>query len=403
MSVILTRRAGVQSRPFLLLAMLLTALISVGGCRSQRQQASKPVPAPAFAARSRAPITPPRAIDDILALPDAEFDLDEAVLALGREINPEADSTEALVSLNALSEAAREELPLDPDPLDYIDALYTAVMNRKAAEPFREDRAEDYDLAYTIKKRRGTCLSAGILVLAVSRRIGAPLYGAQAPGHFLLRAEMPNQMTPIFVDVTRPVPDRWRELDENFFRDAYRFDSKAQASAGYLAPLSDKQVLAVYLASRSGYFAKLGQHEAALKDAQRAQAMHPTNPTAALNAGFALESLSRYQEAEAQYRRALTLNPQSVRTMSNLAYLKVRSPESEVFNPREAERIIKQALKLEPRRAYLHATLAEIKAARQDWRAAARVMQEAISLDKKNKAYRERFMAFRARLRDDEQ
>jgi len=405
-------KGGFKPRPFSLLGVWAAGLLMViWGCkpsprdpvvvRNRENKARIAAPQPP-SIEGRQPASTPRKLDEILALPDSDFDLSEAVLELGKEINPASNTEDALASLDRLAAAAKDELPLSPDTIDYIDALYNAVLDRKSAEAFREDRPEDYDLAFTLSKRRGTCLSVGILTLSVARRIGAPLHGAQAPGHFLLRSTPFPDGKVIYFDVTRPMPDKWRELDDDFFRRGYKFDEKTRKSAGYLTPLNDKQVLALYLASRAGFFSKRGQYDLALKDAQRAQALDPNNPIAALNAGFSLESLSRWKEAEQQYRRVLQLDPHSVRVMSNLAYLKVRDPESDGFDPREAERIVGQALKLDPSRAYLHATLAEVKAARQDWRAATRSMQEAMRLDKKNAAYRDRFMAFRTHLRDEE-
>ncbi|HYF51093.1 MAG TPA: transglutaminase family protein, partial [Planctomycetota bacterium] len=358
-------KGGSCPRPFSFV-LCCAAVVLASGCRGRAPTPVKPPVQSGTASEPHQPRPTPASLrnyEEVIALPDQDFDLAEAVLVLGEEIGAQRDGLESLKQLDALATAAKEELPLAPDTLDYIDALYATVLDRKAAQPFREDRAEDYDLGFTISKRRGTCLSAGILVLAVARRIGAPLYGAQAPGHFLLRSKPLKNGAAINFDVTRPMPDNWRKLDDDFFRRWYKFDEKTQAKAGYLSPLTDKQVLAIYLASRSGFLATRGEFEPALRDAQRAQQLHPQNPTAALNAGYALESLSRWKEAEAAYRRALDIDGGSVRTLNNLAYLKVRAPKSEVFDPKEAERIIASALKLEPIRAYLHATLAEVKAA----------------------------------------
>ncbi len=344
-----------------------------------------------------------RAFNELMALPDDQFDIAEAVLILGAEkgFEPSAGAAETLRRLDKIAVRAKEQLPDNPDVTDYYDALYDVVLNRKPSEPPHEEKAEDFDLSRAVFLQRGNCLSVGISVLAVARRIGAPISGAQCPGHFFLRGAGKGKAQNIALnfDVTRPTPDNWGKLDDDFYRKWRHFDAKAEASGEYLRPMSDKQVVSAFLSSRSGFLAREGRFEESLDDAERALALSPKNIYALINGGYCRESLKKLDEAEADYKHALDLDPQCIRAMNNLAYIMIRDKHSSCYDPKKAEKMIDQALKIDPDQAYVYATKGEICAVRGDYKAATHNLQVALSLAPKNTIYRERFMALREHLR----
>ena len=362
----------------------------------------KPSPgAPEFHAPD--PSRPIRTFEQIAALPNAEFDVAEAVLALGQEATVSGDPQAALKELDRLAARARADLPDKPDAQDCFDTLYDLVLNRKSADPFREDRAEDYDLTFTVSRRRGDCLSVGIMTLAVARRIGAPVWGAQCPAHFFLRslpeADKNGKLAPINFDVTRLTPENWSRLDDEFYRRWQHFDEKAEAAGAYMRALTDREVVSVFLSSRSGFYAGKKQHAQSLKDAQRSLELNPRNITACINGGYAEEQLGNLHAARDFYVQALKVDPNSVRALNNLAYVKVKDAAAPEFDPKGAEKLIDSALRIDPNKAYLHATYGEVKAAQKDWRGATRALQDAMKLEPKNAAYRERMLALREQLR----
>ncbi|HYG76130.1 MAG TPA: transglutaminase family protein [Planctomycetota bacterium] len=392
-------------------------LVALSGCRSNvRSEAPAPHVRPAPAIKDFQPPDPDaarRTFEQILTLPDSQFDVAEAILTLGLESGaPQrqkkdsgapapVDIAGTLRELDRLAAKAQADLPEAPDAIDCFDALYNVVLDRRAADPFREDRAENYDLSSAVQRRRGSCLSLGIMTLAVARRMGLPIYGVQSPGHFFLKyASHPgDKSNGLNFDVTRPTPDNWKKLDDAFYRRWHKIDAKAESSGAYLRPLSDREVVSAFLASRSSFHCSRREFQQALADAERALALNTKNIPAYVNAGFAQEALGQMEKAAASYQQALQIDPHSARAMNNLAYLKVRDPQSSVYDIRGATKMVESALREHPDKAFLHATEAEIHAAKNAWRAAGRSMQQAMNLEPKNAAYRERFMYFRDKLR----
>jgi len=408
-------------RPLWRSVFVCAALLGTGCTRGPQETGDRPRPNPALlrqpasaatTAQQRtappAPINPKSGPADAL-LHAENFDLAATILALAEEdaAMGGADAAATLAEIDELAAQVKADLPAAPDGTDYFDSLYLIVMKRRAAEPWREDRPDDYSLKHTLKHRRGSCLSAGILILAVARRTGAPIYGVQCPGHLFLKyvptpSAKAQKAIALNFDPTRPMPDRWYVLDDDFYRKWRRFDESAEKQGVYLTPLTDQQVVSCYLASRSGYYAARGQFAEALRDANRALALNEKNITAHLNAGVAQEAAGNSGQALTHYTTATKLDPESVKALNNLAWLRVRAPSSEFFAPKDAERLIERALRLAPNAAYVHATSAEVYAAQQDWRGATRAMMTAMKLDPKNASYRERFLQLRAHLRSED-
>jgi len=389
-------------------AIVLSSIsILLAGCNvSQKKSSTKhPEIVHAFKRSPETPFTAPdpaapaRSFQDIAALPDASFDVAEAWVALANEDGqPGHGATRATIlrAVDELAIRAEDTLPNNPDGVDCFDALYDTVLGRKAAEGLSGDRAENYDPAFTLQKRKGTCLSMGLLSLAVARRMNIPVYGVNAPSHFFLRyIDKDAAAANVTMDVTRPLPERWNKQDDSFYRRWQRIHRDAEALGIYLRPLTDRESVSVFLASRSGFHARQKEFTLAERDADRALQLYPENVVALINAGFASESLQRFDVAEKHYRRAIELDPGAVRAMNNLAYLKTRD------DPRAAEEMIDRALRLQPDRAYLHATRGEIRAARKDWRGATASLQQALKLEPRNETYRARFMEVRGILRGE--
>ena len=348
-----------------------------------------------------------RNFKQLIELPDEQFDLAECILALGAEPGFELSETseKTLKRLDDMAARAKEQLPATPDVSDYFDALYDVVLNRRPVEALHDERDEDFDLSRAVFQHRGSCLSLGIAALAVAHRLNAPVIsGTQCPNHFFLRGTgvVKGHDVALSFDVTRPTPDNWTKLDDNFYRKWRHFDSKAEDAGEYLRPMTPKQVVSAFLASRAGFLSRERKFEEALIDADRALALNPRNVNALINAGYVKESLRDLEQAENYYKQALDVDPQSIRALNNLAFVKARDKKSSVFDAKKAEKLIEQAIKIDPDQAYLYATRAEIYAAMGDYRDATRSMQTAVSLSPKNASYRERYMSLREFLRSTE-
>jgi regulator of sirC expression with transglutaminase-like and TPR domain len=135
-----------------------------------------------------------RSVDEIrselyraAALPDA--DVAAAALWIAAEEYPDLDHDAYLGYLDEVACAVRTRVGDDASADELRRALTEEVFVRQG---FTGNATEYYDprnsfLNEVIERRRGIPISLAVVYLAVGRRLGAPVHGVNAPGHFLVR------------------------------------------------------------------------------------------------------------------------------------------------------------------------------------------------------------------------
>ena len=123
----------------------------------------------------------------VAALPDA--DVASAALWIAAEEYPDLDHDAYLGYLDEVARAVRTRTGDDASADEARHALTEEVFVRQG---FTGNASEYYDprnsfLNEVIERRRGIPITLAVVYLAVGRRLGAPVHGVNAPGHFLVR------------------------------------------------------------------------------------------------------------------------------------------------------------------------------------------------------------------------
>ncbi|MEW6273359.1 MAG: tetratricopeptide repeat protein [Thermodesulfobacteriota bacterium] len=121
------------------------------------------------------------------ALPDA--DLAAAALLVAAEEYPELDHARYLSFLDEIADSLRRRLGDDGDPERVRRATCEELFVRHR---FAGDTEDYYDprnsyLNEVIDRRRGIPITLAVVYIAVGTRLGQPVHGVNAPGHFLVR------------------------------------------------------------------------------------------------------------------------------------------------------------------------------------------------------------------------
>jgi regulator of sirC expression with transglutaminase-like and TPR domain len=139
---------------------------------------------------------PRAALEAIGLLPDAEIDIADAALQLGRVDAPEADWLAARASL---SELARDAAALAANlPVDDVSRRAAGLAGLIAGDHRYGGDAETYDdpananLIRVTERRRGLPVAIGIVWLHAARAAGWVADGVDFPSHFLVRLEGPD-------------------------------------------------------------------------------------------------------------------------------------------------------------------------------------------------------------------
>jgi regulator of sirC expression with transglutaminase-like and TPR domain len=125
----------------------------------------------------------------VAAEPDA--DLAAAALWIAAEEYPDLDHAAYLRYLDDVAGAVEARVASATDPGVARDALSEEIFVRQG---FAGNATEYYDprnsyLNEVIDRRRGIPITLAVVYLSIGRRLGMPVEGVNAPGHFLIRHE----------------------------------------------------------------------------------------------------------------------------------------------------------------------------------------------------------------------
>lgn len=118
-----------------------------------------------------------------------EGDLAEGALLIAAEEYPDLDVAAYLRFLDEIADACAERIAGHAEPTDGRRVLVDELFGRRS---FAGNSENYYDpqnsyLNVVIDRRRGIPITLAIVYLATGQRLGQPVAGINAPGHFLIR------------------------------------------------------------------------------------------------------------------------------------------------------------------------------------------------------------------------
>ncbi len=247
-------------------------------------------------------------LDAIGALPDADIDLAEAALHLGRIDAPDADWQAARAHLTdiarAIVAAARAQ---ETDSLeDRADALARVLVDRFGYHGDDEtyDDLANANLLRVIERRRGMPVALGILWLHAAEAASWAAVGIDMPGHFLVGLEGAGQR--LLLDVF----DGGAVLSGPELRSLARRAAGREAPlARLLAPMEKRGVLLRLQANIIRRRETAGDYAGALTATETALRFAPAEAGLWHEAGALQEKLDMFAAALDSYRRFLDASP----------------------------------------------------------------------------------------------
>jgi regulator of sirC expression with transglutaminase-like and TPR domain len=241
-----------------------------------------------------------RAFAALVRGPDAEIDLAQAALALGRIEQPSLDPAPYLKMLEALATRVSEGIAAtspggNAPPETIAEQVVQVLFDR---EGFHGD-GEDYyhplngHLHALLERRLGMPIILAILFIEVARRVGLEVHGVGAPGHFFVKYEGATDdhfLDPFSAGAEVPV-DSLRER----IREA--LTESTMSPEALLDSVTKRQILSRVLTNLKGCYARRQDLEGALGAVNYTLAMTPWALDAIRDRGFLLYALQRYDES----------------------------------------------------------------------------------------------------------
>ncbi|HEY8517902.1 MAG TPA: tetratricopeptide repeat protein [Candidatus Binatia bacterium] len=232
-------------------------------------------------------------------------DLAAAALLVAAEEYPDLDRARYLAFLDDVAERVRRELGDTPTPDHARRAMCAELFERLG---FAGDTEDYYDprnsyLNEVIDRRRGIPITLAVVYIAVGTRLGQPVYGVNAPGHFLVRHA--DVLLDPFASgrvVERATLAAW--LAQMGVEDA-----DAQVARLVAAPPDTRAVLVRILGNLKANHLQRKDFTRALAVVDRLVHLDPTNPLWLRDRGALYQRLDCPHAAVADFERYLRLVP----------------------------------------------------------------------------------------------
>ncbi|MCX7806213.1 MAG: hypothetical protein N3A38_13630 [Planctomycetota bacterium] len=248
---------------------------------------------------------PPR--KEIKAALDGRVPLDLArlCLLLAKEDFPELDVEREIKRIDALADEFREYMV--PDASDeYLCRRFRRFMflEKLRCRPAGSNAGPASLYPHAILNRgEGFCLGLSVIGISVARRLKLPIYGATVPGHFYLKYV--GRENTEMIETT----EKGTRFDEEAWLKETGRDRKSAEAAGYLTPLTDRQVFAAVLYNLNQWRLSRGDPKRALEYAEMAAGLEPRSAEYRTARGEALLRLNDADGAKADADAAIELDP----------------------------------------------------------------------------------------------
>jgi regulator of sirC expression with transglutaminase-like and TPR domain len=251
-------------------------------------------------------------LKELAKLPDAEIDVALGAALIAKDAYPSLDPGSLLKRLDEMAS------PLFPLRLEEKSAREQAqVLGEHVYDTlgFRGNEAEYYDpknslLSDVLDRKLGIPITLAVVYCEIARRVGVPARGVGFPGHFLVRidapgtgGEMPLSIDPFF---------KGRVLDEEAIERLLRRalgPEEPVTLAPHLAPASARTVLVRILTNLKAIYLTRGDHARAHLATDRILLFSPNAPAILRERGALAARLGAHESAKADLERALELEP----------------------------------------------------------------------------------------------
>lgn len=322
--------------------------------------------------RSDAVPTAAPAAEQVLSLPDEDFDLAKAVLTLSREaseiiLGKSFSVDEYAQRIDRMAAVIEPELRGQQTPGQIIKTINWHYFSRWRftvdASDSNGQNPENLFLHTVLDRKIGYCLSLSIPYLCLGERLNLPLYGVPAPGHFFVRYD--DGATQINIETTSD----GAFVEDRFYAEKYHL---LRPDPFYLHNLTKKQVLAIFLNNLGNLYNRSGNPIKAMHALEVAVDLIPGYPEAHTNLGSAYLENGFDDLALEHQRKAVALNPQLAGAWVNLG--------SALFAKNEFEEAIaanSKALEIEPDLTNAHVNIARIHYELHNYQSALQSLQRA--------------------------
>ncbi|WP_233864221.1 SirB1 family protein [Paraburkholderia adhaesiva] len=233
-----------------------------------------------------------------LVAEDDSLPLTEAALAIAQDAYPDLDLQGTLAEIDELALRVRRRIPEGSDVREQI-AILTRCFFREFGFAANLNDYYDPDNSYlnaVLKRRRGIPISLAVIYLEIAGQLGLPVQGVAFPGHFLLRASLPDGDAMLDPTTGRTLSESdMVEMLEPYVAKAG--DSVARALRLLLEPATRREIVARMLRNLKSIYVQTERWQRLLAIQQRLVILLPYSVEEVRDRGFAYARLDYLRPA----------------------------------------------------------------------------------------------------------
>jgi len=226
---------------------------------------------------------------------DESINLAKASLYCAQAEYPELEATKYLQKLDHIAEDIAVKLPANRYPLQIIKTINNHLYNHLEFSGNSQDyyNPKNSFLNDVIDLQTGIPLTLSIIYLEIAKRLDFPMLGIGMPGHFIIRPDFND--AGIFVDAFNQGEILFKEDCERKLQNLYQQPVKIEPR--FLAPVSNKQILARMLTNLKQIFLHRRQNTKVLAIISGLLILYPNNPNELRDRGLLYYELKLLPEA----------------------------------------------------------------------------------------------------------
>ena len=206
--------------------------------------------------------------------PESRLDLGRAALLIASEEYPGLDILRYVAKLEVLAANVRPRVAAAEEPLSKLAHLNTYLFEEHG---FRGNSVEYYDprnsfLNEVLDRELGIPITLSVVYMEVGRRVGLPLQGVGMPGHFIVKHA--GRSGDIYIDPFNAGRILSQQACAELIQQVYGEPVPLQQT--FLAPVTEKQILARMLANLKAIYIQTQHYLKALSVVERLLLINPT-------------------------------------------------------------------------------------------------------------------------------
>ncbi|MCP5005014.1 MAG: tetratricopeptide repeat protein [Planctomycetes bacterium] len=241
---------------------------------------------------------------ELLQAEDEQIDIARISLRIAQDEYPDMNIEWYLECIDWYAEIIRIRIADRREPGEIIQSINDFLYSELGFTYVKTGYSKDLYLNDVLDRRVGNCVGMSILYLAISERLGLPLFGVNVPDHIFVRYD--DGESKINIETGH----EGMYLKDSFYvaQSLEPFDATSVENGCYLNNLTKREVVSNIFLNRSKIRRK-GRHlEDALGDCNKSIVLKPNDPAAYCNRGVIYEEMLLIPEAIKSYGKAISLN-----------------------------------------------------------------------------------------------